>query len=258
MYVKKDIIKLDCRACGYHGNVDMSHRLTKIILSSPPSDSRPKKKGKGTDKADKQPKIAEELSSTNRNFKSGNGEDADEIGEELAKEIETMEAFQDDGLEEESTVEKFRTFVTSKERTNKEITDELAKLQKNEAFSNKTRLNILFETLFDKNIKTKLQSRLELIKQYVVDSESQADLLGSIEKLCFDDQTVIKIVPGLLQYLYENNVLEEDSIITWYNTVSFVEVDQKIATYIRKSAEPFVTWLRTAEAESDEDDANKE
>jgi len=129
MYVKKDIIKLDCRACGYHGNVDMSHRLTKIILSSPPSDSRPKK-GKGTDKADKQPKIAEELSSTNRNFKSGNGEDADEIGEELAKEIETMEAFQDDGLEEESTVEKFRTFVTSKERTNKEITDELAKLQK--------------------------------------------------------------------------------------------------------------------------------
>jgi len=257
MYVKKDIIKLDCRACGYHGNVDMSHRLTKIILSSPPSDSRPKK-GKGTDKADKQPKITEELSSTNRNFKSGNGEDADEIGEELAKEIETMEAFQDDGLEEESTVEKFRTFVTSKERTNKEITDELAKLQKNEAFSNKTRLNILFETLFDKNIKTKLQSRLELIKQYVVDSESQADLLGSIEKLCFDDQTVIKIVPGLLQYLYENNVLEEDSIITWYNTVSFVEVDQKIATYIRKSAEPFVTWLRTAEAESDEDDANKE
>jgi len=79
-----------------------------------------------------------------------------------------------------------------------------------------------------------------------------------LKKLCFDDQTVIKIVPGLLQYLYENNVLEEDSIITWYNTVSFVEVDQKIATYIRKSAEPFVTWLRTAEAESDEDDANKE
>jgi len=252
MYVKKDIIKRDCRACGYHGNVDMSHRLTKTILSSPPLDSKPKK-GKEIVKADKQP------SSTKRNIKSSDGDDTDEIGEELAKEIETMEAFQDDGIEEESTVEKFRTFITSKERTNKEITDELAKLQKIEAFSNKTRLNILFEALFDKNINTKiLQSRLDLVKQYVSDSESQTDLLGCIEKLCFDEQTVIKDVPGLLQYLYDHNVLEEDSIITWYDTVSFVEIDQKIATYIRKSAEPFVTWLKTAEPESDEDDANKE
>jgi len=257
IYVKKDIIKRDCRACGYHGNVDMSHRLTKTILNSPPSDSKPKK-GKGIVKADKQPKIGEELSSTNRNFKSNADQDADEIGEELAKEIETMEAFQDDSTAEESIVEKFSAFVTSKERTNKEITDELAKLQIIEAFSNKTRLNLLFETLFDKNIKSKLQSRLELIKQYVVDPESQADLLGCIEKLCFDEQTVIKVVPGILQYLYDNNVLEEDSIITWYDTVSFVEIDQKIATDIRKSAEPFVIWLKTAEAESDEDNANKE
>jgi len=103
-----------------------------------------------------------------------------------------------------------------------------------------------------------LQSRLDLVKQYVSDSESQTDLLGCIEKLCFDEQTVIKDVPGLLQYLYDHNVLEEDSITTWYDTVSFVEIDQKIATYIRKSAEPFVTWLKTAEPESDEDDANKE
>jgi len=76
--------------------------------------------------------------------------------------------------------------------------------------------------------------------------------------LCLDEQSVIKIVPVVLKELYEMDILEEDNIISWYDTVSLVEVDQKVASDVRRSAEPFITWLKTAEAESDEEEDNKE
>jgi len=171
--------------------------------------------------------------------------------DELTKELENMEELKDDSEIEESASDKFKAFIMEKECTTKEIIDELTKLQKAEGFTNKTRFIILFESLFDKNIRAKLQFKIELIKQFINDTETQADLLSCIEKLCYDEQSVIKDVPFILQILYDNNVLEEDNIVSWYDTVSFIEVDQNITKQVRKAAEPFVTWLKTAEVESD-------
>jgi len=49
IYVKKEIIKQGCRACGYNGNVDMTHKLSKAILANPPIYDKPIMKDKTVD-----------------------------------------------------------------------------------------------------------------------------------------------------------------------------------------------------------------
>jgi len=259
MYVKKDAIKQDCKACGYNGLMDMSHRLTKSILHNPPA-AEPAKLKKEKKVADtKLEKSVTKEKKTNKSIPLKPDENGDEISEDLAKEIENMEPFKDNGEEEEeSASDKFKAFTSEKERTDKEIIDELIRLQKLEGFSSKSLIEILFEAIFEKNIRTKLKARFALLKQFVIDAETQTEFLVCIEKLCLDEQSVIKIVPVVLKELYEMDILEEDNIISWYDTVSLVEVDQKVASDVRRSAEPFITWLKTAEAESDEEEDNKE
>jgi len=125
------------------------------------------------------------------------------------------------------------------------------------AFQNKSLIDVLFEALFDKNIRTKIKSHTELLKQFVTDTETQIEFLTCFEKLCLDEPSVIKVVPIILKELYEMDILDEDNIVSWYDTVSLIEVDQKVANEVRKSAKPFVDWLKTAEAESEEDEANE-
>jgi len=257
MYVKKDAVKQDCRACGYNGFMDMAHRLTKSILANPPPSELTKtkkdKKSASSDlKADKLTTPAETKKATKTSKSKPETEDnGDEIGEELAKEIENMQPFEGEDNEEESAKDKLKVFVAEKERTNKEIVDELLKLQKVEGFSNKTAVDILFDAVFDRNILNKIKPRIDLLKQLVNDNETQTELLTCIEKLCLEEQSVIKLVSNILTILYDGDILEEDIVISWYDTVSLVAVDQKVASEVRKSAQPFIDWLKTAEEEDD-------
>jgi len=257
LFVKKDDIKQDCKACGYNKSMDMSHRLTKSILHSPPAEMPKSKKDKKVTadaKVEKMDKPAKKVAKAAKPAPESE-ENGDEIGEELAKEIENMKALKDDD-EEESAVDKFKVFISEK-HTDKEIFGELTRLQKAEGFSNKSLIDILFEALFDKNIRTKIKSHTELLKQFVTDTETQTQFLACFEKLCLDEPSVIKVVPIILKELYEMDILDEDNIVSWYDTVSLIEVDQKVANEVRKSAKPFVDWLKTAEAESEEDEANE-
>jgi len=257
LFVKKDDIKQDCKACGYNKSMDMSHRLTKSILHSPPAEMPKSKKDKKVTadaKVEKMDKPAKKVAKAAKPAPESE-ENGDEIGEELAKEIENMKALKDDD-QEESAVDKFKVFISEK-HTDKEIFGELTRLQKAEGFSNKSLIDILFEALFDKNIRTKIKSHTELLKQFVTDTETQTQFLACFEKLCLDEPSVIKVVPIILKELYEMDILDEDNIVSWYDTVSLIEVDQKVANEVRKSAKPFVDWLKTAEAESEEDEANE-
>jgi len=97
MYVKKDAIKQDCKACGYNGLMDMSHRLTKSILHNPPA-AEPAKLKKEKKVADtKLEKSVTKEKKTNKSIPLKPDENGDEISEDLAKEIENMEPFKDNG-----------------------------------------------------------------------------------------------------------------------------------------------------------------
>ncbi len=58
----------------------------------------------------------------------------------------------------------------------------------------------------------------------------------------------------VLQALYEEDIVEEDLIMAWYDKPSagkVLGVEPRAATAVREAAKPFVEWLE--EAESDED-----
>ena len=81
-------------------------------------------------------------------------------------------------------------------------------------------------------------------------------------------------VPHILKAFYDNDLLEEEVILEWDEKVAGLEclsgvsvhhglpmlqvtkkhVSKEKAKEIREKAAPFVTWLRTAEEESSEDD----
>jgi translation initiation factor 5 len=66
-------------------------------------------------------------------------------------------------------------------------------------------------------------------------------------------------VPLALKALYDEDVLEEELIVAWYDKPTagkVLNVSAASAKAVRDSAEPFVEWLKNAESdeETDEDE----
>jgi len=58
-------------------------------------------------------------------------------------------------------------------------------------------------------------------------------------------------VPVILQTLYDNDVLDESTILTWHSTPPEASwlVNKKVAATVRQKAKPFIDWLKSAEEE---------
>ena len=57
----------------------------------------------------------------------------------------------------------------------------------------------------------------------------------------------------VLHYLYNNDILSEEVIISWHSNVATHDEDLATRQAIRKQVTSFVTWLQEAEEESDSD-----
>ena len=87
-------------------------------------------------------------------------------------------------------------------------------------------------------------------------------LIAALEAFCVKKP---KTFPVLLQQLYDNDALEEETILEWAeegrNDYTLQEVDEETRALIRAEAEPFVVWLQEAEIDddgNDEDDDDDE
>ena len=84
---------------------------------------------------------------------------------------------------------------------------------------------------------------------------SQILLLSLLEERCEIFPRNLKDVPAVLMLLYENEMLDEDTICSWYskgNSKLFSLTGQKSSEETRKAASKLVAWLKTADKESDE------
>ncbi|XP_055804720.1 eukaryotic translation initiation factor 5-like [Solanum dulcamara] len=80
---------------------------------------------------------------------------------------------------------------------------------------------------------------------------SQLHLLRALEEFCGkSNPAAVKEVALVLKALYDDDVLEEEFIVQWYQEgVAGVKKDSKIW----KNVKPFIDWLQSAESESEED-----
>ncbi|KAI3803803.1 hypothetical protein L1987_31965 [Smallanthus sonchifolius] len=83
------------------------------------------------------------------------------------------------------------------------------------------------------------------------EEDSQVLLLRAVEYFCGKSKAnAVKEVPLVLKALYDEDILEEEYIVKWYEEGSSGGNKTSI---IWRNAKPFVEWLQSAESESEEE-----
>lgn len=102
-----------------------------------------------------------------------------------------------------------------------------------------------------KNILLHTQSKLKyfmpLLRNYIKNADAQRDCLIAIEDVVNSDSNLRTILPKIMHFLYDKEILNEEIIFMWYKNLSsedHVELKRVLAS--------FINWLNEAEEESDE------
>jgi len=124
-----------------------------------------------------------------------------------------------------------------------DIAAELKRLQEIYQFTNSKRAPVLFEVLFDFESLPNFKPYIPTFKKLFIDKKSKIGLLGSCARL-FAQLKNDKAFNKALEVLYETEIIDEDTLIYWY--------DKRLTdAYTKKAITPFITWLREAEEESE-------
>ncbi|XP_075517207.1 eukaryotic translation initiation factor 5-like [Primulina tabacum] len=111
-----------------------------------------------------------------------------------------------------------------------------------------------FEALFDgvgKGFSKEVAKKKNYIAAAVQEDGSQPILLHAIESFCVKASTeAVKEVGLVLKALYDNDMLEEEFLVEWYEK-GLHGVNK--SSPIWKNVKPFVEWLQSAESETEEE-----
>lgn len=153
--------------------------------------------------------------------------------------------------EREDPVDKIRKFASSGNPTADQILTEIFKVRDEEKMNSEQVAKLAFEALFGKDILKQLKPpKTDVLTKLAKDEKAASGLLDGLAELCGVKETeLLKSVPHVLKALYDQDVVGEDAIISWYEAKSTGP-----AAKVKESGKVFVDWLRTAEEESDEDE----
>ncbi|WOL19902.1 translation initiation factor eIF-2B subunit epsilon isoform X1 [Canna indica] len=91
----------------------------------------------------------------------------------------------------------------------------------------------------------------DLLKHYLKSVDEEIEVILKFEEICLEIATEFSpLFSVILSYLYEKDVLSEDAILSWASEKEGADESDKIFV---KQSEQFITWLKEA-SEEDEDD----
>ncbi|KAA8546351.1 hypothetical protein F0562_002910 [Nyssa sinensis] len=187
-----------------------------VMLST---DEKPKS-GKNSPEREEKSKV---------NDGHANGVDSKNSHERLVDEIKEY-------LKKGSLVSQLKSFLGSLSGTSQEVMD------------------ALFEALFNgvgKGFHKEVAKKKNYLAVSTGDEGSQLVLLHAIEAFCGKaNSEAVKEVALVLKVLYDNDVLEEEFIVEWYE--KGLSGDNK-DSQIWKNVKGFLVWLQSAESESEEE-----
>lgn len=99
-----------------------------------------------------------------------------------------------------------------------------------------------YSTLFNGAVAEKIVALGDVLAQFTAARKNvQVAVLELLEESVKEREVEEKNVPGLLKKFFDGDVLEEENILAW--------TEENKESVLTKAAEPFTTWLKTAEIE---------
>lgn len=154
----------------------------------------------------------------------------------------------------DAAIDELRKFSHSGKKTAAEVAEVISKLAAKYKMG-ASLPGVIFEALFDPaDITAQIAQYESALVQFIKGRDAQLLLLGCFERMCKAHSEVLKRTPFVLKALYDNDVVDEETLLFWaaHPTRDFVR--KSFAEEIRKVAAPFLKWLEEADTESDEDD----
>ncbi|MCJ1417481.1 hypothetical protein MMC32_003825 [Xylographa parallela] len=116
-------------------------------------------------------------------------------------------------------------------------------------------LTVLAQTIFDDNMVTQIPKRASMLKKMITSEKHEKALLGGVERFVGKEHPkLIAQVPAILLAFYQEDLISEPACKNWGSKASKKYVDLATSKKVRKSAEPFLTWLDDAEEEDEDED----
>lgn len=246
-----------CRACGGNEEARVSNeKFKRYVLNHPPS-------GKGSSafsgSTDVQKRTASKKSSEVKS-------EAKEAKEAKEKNREKPQSKQDEEVEivwfsdtsDEATRKRREAMLPESLRVDdKEELKELVQSASVEKLTEKKDTNhdsdaVFAEKIFGATLQQTspvedLFKHKIVLQKFLQSEEAQLAFLGCLEEFVFDpSRTVTTKFPHILKQLFDEELLEEETILKWSTTT-----EHKTA---QEEASPFIKWLQEAEEESDDED----
>jgi len=283
-------IRQKCIACGHDTTIPKSiHKLTTFIINHPAdgggaasqgkskkSEKKSSKKGsnagesgQGTNGGSHSPGEEQSFDAAggNDDFDDGGDEfDDDEFTanavtsrlKELQNEFTGTASFHGSSKESANL---FYQLVKEKKETPGALADinvqkELLKEAERLDFKDKATL-ILCELLFTENMLDEIKTHRILLLRFCNENpKAQKYLLGGFEKLVGDvyKDKLFEKSQKILKQLYDEDIVDEDTIIEWASKESKKYVTKEMSKKIREKVSAFVKWLKEAEVEEEEEE----
>lgn len=114
---------------------------------------------------------------------------------------------------------------------------------------------VLAQTIFSTSIVKEIEPRAAMLKKLITSEKHEKAFLGGIERFVGNDHPeLIPQVSSILIKIYENDLIEDDTLKAWGAKASKKYVDLSTSRKVRKSAEQFIEWLENAESDEDSDE----
>lgn len=119
---------------------------------------------------------------------------------------------------------------------------------------------VLAELLFSQNIINEVRKHRNLLLRFTHNSlKAQRYLMGGLEQIiALHSVKLLDKVAGIFKLFYDNDILEEKTLLEWSAKVSKKYVSKELSEKIHEKAKPFINWLQEAEEEESTDDDDSE
>ncbi|KAI6661799.1 hypothetical protein LOD99_9806 [Oopsacas minuta] len=283
LFVKNDRITMNCKACGYIGQIVIvsksEGKMESYIVKNPIDDTTGSKKtGKKSKKAHekkqrKSPDDERPSDVISPEVKLSNANQVDEVSsEEWTENVTSLSdklkgraisnvtaLIQDDAISQQTLQQRTNTLLEMAKDiyVKKGISGLRGSVTylKNEAgkldLENRA-APILAEILYSKSIIEEIPKSAEVLIHFTYENpKAQRHVLGVMESLVLQHRSfLLKRVPHILKCFYDNDLIEEECILDWdLNPSKKYVPDHELQMEMRKSAGIFTSWLREAENE---------